>query len=125
MFDVQLEVSLELSKPLRGAPVQRVVGRLRGSFSLPPNTPDELVAKLVPANCLAVLYGILRGFVLQDTGACPGGGFLLPMLDMYQVVERKKDAGIPITGDLVGITSVPPAPRTPRRSPSRGNRGPG
>ena len=102
-FEVQLSLALELARPRRGASVQKVVSRLRGVFSFAPGTPDDLLNQLVPANCLAVLYGILRGIVLQDTGVCPGGGFLLPMLDMYEVVRRKSAKG-PVTGALKAET---------------------
>jgi preprotein translocase subunit SecB len=118
LFDVQMSISLSLAEPLRGAPVQKVVGRLRGLFAFHPGAPKELINKLVPANCLAVLYGIARGFVLQDTGACPGGGFLLPTLDMYAIVEQKKAKGS-VTAALQAATSTPRTRTAARKPPSR------
>ncbi len=70
---------------------ERVVVSLRGFFSFPDDTSEDMVHRLVPANCLAILYGIMRGIVAQATGSTKQGAFLLPTLNIVEMVRQKAE----------------------------------
>lgn len=63
---------------------------LVGLFHLPDDFDEEMVQRLVPLNCLAILYGIARGVVAQSTGMMPGGAFMLPPVNFVEAVKQKK-----------------------------------
>jgi preprotein translocase subunit SecB len=64
---------------------------LLGIFTFPINTPKETISLYVPILCLANLYGTARGIVAQATGLCPGGAYMLPLLDMNNVVKASTE----------------------------------
>jgi len=96
-FMVPLTVDVNWAKDA-SAGYRRIQVGLKGIFSLPDGTPDEVVAKYVPVLCVANLLGIARGIVAQTTGLCGEAPLLLPLLDANTIVaesarkERRKAA---------------------------------
>jgi preprotein translocase subunit SecB len=88
-FRVSLDVTF---KPKEGdvCRLDCVRVALVGLFHLPDDTDKELVEKLVPLNCYAILYGIARGTVAQATGMVPGGPFMLPAVNFVETLKQKK-----------------------------------
>ncbi len=65
-----------------------------GFFTLPDSEKKaEQLGSLV-YNGLLILYGILRGEIAAFTGSFPGGKFLLPTVDMRNVISRKAEEKI-------------------------------
>jgi hypothetical protein len=62
---------------------------LYGIFSLDPKASDEIKDQLTQYNSVAILHGIARGVVVSATGSCPGGPFLLPVLNYQEIIETK------------------------------------
>ena len=60
-----------------------IVGFLRVDEEM----PDEEKDKLVPANGVSVLYGVLRGVVGASTGAFAGGKLVLPTMMPHDIVK--------------------------------------
>lgn len=61
---------------------------LDGFYSFPKKTDEETIKKYVPVLCFVSLYGIARGIVSQATGMCEDGPFILPLVDMNEVVRQ-------------------------------------
>jgi hypothetical protein len=60
---------------------------IAGVFSFPDGVSEEEKQWLVRFNGCFILYGILRGEIASFTGSFPGGKFLLPTVDMEEVVR--------------------------------------
>jgi hypothetical protein len=86
---VTLAVRLESRDPEAPCPVRLVHARVSGTFSFTSRVGKDVVGQLVPTNCLVMLYGALRGMVVQATGSCHGGCLILPALNIHEVVSRK------------------------------------
>ncbi len=71
--------------------IDRIEVGLRGIFSFPVDTPEDVIASYVPVLCVANLYGTARGIVAQATGICPGGVYWLPLLDMNAMLQQEND----------------------------------
>jgi len=68
-----------------------------GQFSIPEDTPEDVVHRFIPLNCLAILHGFSRGIVAQITGLNDGGPFLLPTInfvDALKAQRRKPKSGV-------------------------------
>jgi hypothetical protein len=61
---------------------------MNSEFFFPEETTEEEVRKFVPYVCLANLWGIARGLLLQITGAFPGGTVLLPTINMVEAIKE-------------------------------------
>lgn len=88
-------VSLDLTlNPMEGCACryERIEVRASGLFDLPADAPLDLVQKIVPLNCWAILHGFLRGIVAQLTGLNPGGPVILPAVNFVQVAKDHKKA---------------------------------
>ena len=68
----------------------RLEVKLAGFFSLPKDTEEELIGRLIPLNCLVILYGIARGIVAQATGMVARGPFMLPPVNFIEYWEKQK-----------------------------------
>ena len=60
---------------------------VQGFFSFPPDTSEATIRQYVPILCLTNLIGIARGLVAQATAFCPGGAFIIPLIDANVVVR--------------------------------------
>jgi|GEM_PF-3264930 len=72
-----------------GCRIKRLDMKVEGIFVLPEDLSEDMVQKLVPFNCLAILYSLSRGLILSITGNIPGGSFLLPTLDFTSIIREK------------------------------------
>ena len=85
-FRVPLEVEVTSSDKTL-FPFDRISIALTGVFSFPEGTPQETVDKYVPLLCLTNLFGIARGLVSQYTALFPGGAFLMPLVNMNDLIK--------------------------------------
>lgn len=60
-----------------------------GIFSCSPDVDADRRNQLMQYNTVAILHGIARGIIASATGSCPGGPFLLPVVNYRAVIERK------------------------------------
>ena len=102
-YSVSLEFQLEAQEEDQFAPVKVVLAGVTGTFSFAADTQRELLEQLVPANCLAILYGILRGIVIQATSGCSGGCFILPSLSIHYL-SALKQSGDDLTETATALT---------------------
>ena len=90
---------------------ERIAVRTVGVFDLPEDTPEDLVNKLVPLNCLAILHGFARGVVAQITGLNPGGPFLLPAVNFVETLEKMR-----LVAEAQATDREPKPTRKPRKA---------
>lgn len=60
---------------------------VRGFFSLPDDAPEDFIEQVVPLNCYAMLYGLIRGIVAQATGMTRQGTILLPTINLMEALQ--------------------------------------
>jgi len=70
---------------------EMISATIDGVFSFPVGTKQEEIAKYVPVLCLTNLYSFARGAISQATGSCRGGSYLLPLVNMNEVVKLLAD----------------------------------
>ena len=63
---------------------------LWGVFATEPSLGETVKHQLSEYNTVAILHGIARGVIVSATGSCPGGPFLLPVINYQEIVERKQ-----------------------------------
>ena len=86
-----LPVNIDLESP-DDVSFEKISVALTGVFSFPEDAPLEEVYKYVPLLCLTNLFGVARGLVAQATGMCEAGPFLLPLVNMQEVVKSKLES---------------------------------
>lgn len=59
-----------------------------GIFSFPPGTGLNDMEGIIRVNGCTILYGLLRGHLASVTGAFPSGPYVLPTVNMLEVVKR-------------------------------------
>lgn len=104
----------------------RIIARAIGYFALELEIPAEVHASIV-ANALTIMYGALRGMVLQTTGAYPYGPVILPTVLMYDVAINAAAAGaiedddseIAQSVNIVGKSGAAKGAKHARRTPSK------
>ena len=75
-------------EPASDAYYLRIATEWHGFFKLPDDTPDDEIAKYVPALCIANVIGIARGQIALNTGSFLGGAFYLPLLNVYELIAN-------------------------------------
>ena len=89
-------LSVDCKGDRKKAKFKRIRVDLRGFFSLPGDTPQELVEQFIGLNGFAILYGIMRGIVSQVTGPTVCGSYLLPTLNLVEALQPNgKEGGSP------------------------------
>ncbi len=59
-----------------------------GIFTFPSRTDSNAMEGIIRVNGCTILYGLLRGHLSSVTGAFPSGPYVLPTVDMFEVVKR-------------------------------------
>lgn len=65
---------------------------IAGLFSFPPGTGLNDMEGIVRVNGCTILYGLLRGHLASVTGAFPSGPYVLPTVNMLEVVKRIEES---------------------------------
>ena len=63
-----------------------------GIFSFSPETSLNDMEGIVRVNGCTILYGLLRGHLASVTGAFPSGPYVLPTVNMLEVVKRIEES---------------------------------
>lgn len=87
LFWISLRVDLSWLNDTK-SPFEAISIALDGFFSFPKGTGEDTIKNYVPVLCLVNLYGTARGIVSQATGVCEGGPFILPLVDMNEVLRQ-------------------------------------
>jgi len=86
-FMVLTRVSLLPKADAANTRFHRLEVSIRGFFCLPEGTPEDVVKQLVPFNCVAILYGLARGFVSQATALTEHGTETLPTVNLLAALQ--------------------------------------
>lgn len=65
---------------------------LTGIFSFAEGTSEETISNMIAHNGLSMLYGVARGVVADATAISWHGKFVLPSLNLVEVIKRKSEA---------------------------------
>jgi len=76
-----------------------------GFFSFSDGTESETIQQYVPVLCLTNLVGIARGVISQATAFCPGGAYVLPLLDINKMLQLTTDNDVTLA--KVGLDRKP------------------
>jgi len=66
---------------------------IAGIFTFPTGTDSNAMEGIIRVNGCTILYGLLRGHLSSVTGVFPSGPYVLPTVDMLEVVKRIEDFG--------------------------------
>lgn len=85
LFALKLRYTLRPTEPKAGLEID---SEIVGIFRFPKTMPEDEMQKLIRINGGMILYGILRGEIACHTGSFPGGKFVLPTVNMPDIVRR-------------------------------------
>jgi len=91
MVKVFLFVGNKAKHNKKACKLKKVEIVLEGQFFVHPGISKKLRQKLIPYNCVAMLFSTARGIILDATGNFPGGSFVLPTLDFTQILSENKN----------------------------------
>jgi preprotein translocase subunit SecB len=80
-----------VSRNKKNCGIKKLEIKLEGYFDLDEGTPEKLVAQMVPFNCIFMLYGVMRGIVINTTASSPGGPMLLPVINFNDMIKKNID----------------------------------
>lgn len=61
---------------------------VEGFFSLEPGMTEQERAQFLPGLCFANVLSFARGVIFQNTSSFPGGGLLLPMVNLNSIQPK-------------------------------------
>lgn len=70
----------------------RIVVTISGHYHFRNETDEQTIKKMLAPNGLAILYGIARATVAQATACGRHGKFLLPTVDLIEIIRAKINA---------------------------------
>jgi preprotein translocase subunit SecB len=65
---------------------------IAGIFTFPSGTDSNDMEGIIRVNGCTILYGLLRGHLASVTGAFPSGPYVLPTVNMLEVVKRIEES---------------------------------
>lgn len=68
---------------------------IAGIFTFPEGTSAGEREGMIRVNGCTILYGLLRGHLASVTGAFPSGPYVLPTVNMYEVVKAIEESKKP------------------------------
>lgn len=91
-YRVRLGVKAKGRRSPRGRELATIEAVAEGSFSASQEVPQSVIDQLVPLNCYAMLYGVLRGVVAQATALTAYGCIWLPSVNFVAVLQEAEKA---------------------------------
>lgn len=64
---------------------------LSGFFSFEKGTAEDTISNMIATNGLSMLYGVARGMVANATAMSWHGKFVLPSLNLIEIIKRKSE----------------------------------
>lgn len=68
---------------------------IAGIFTFPEGTSAGDMEGMIRVNGCTILYGLLRGHLASVTGAFPSGPYILPTVNMFEVVKAIEESKKP------------------------------
>lgn len=66
--------------------------KLTGFFSFADGTSEDTISRMIAPSGLAMLYGVARGVVADATAISWHGKFVLPSMNLIEVIRRKSES---------------------------------
>jgi len=91
-FKIPLSLKVKAKKNRKYCNIKKIEILIEGIFDLSQDAQKELVTRVIPFNCLAILYGIARGIIAAVTGNIQGEQFILPTVNFNEIIKKKAQA---------------------------------
>ncbi len=88
-FLVPMIFKMKPGKNKKYCSFKKIEVEIDGYFRLSPEATEEEERNLIPYNCLAIIYGLMRGIIANNTGKLPGGVIILPTMNFLNVIRAK------------------------------------
>lgn len=88
LFKIVLKISMEANGENVNTGVRKLELEVEGVFQVSDNLDEQKLFNLLHFNGLTILYGVVRGIVMNVTGSFPGGRIILPCVNMAEIIER-------------------------------------
>lgn len=88
-YMIEMEIGLNKEEDSFRANPYRISMKILGFFTFKDGTDTKKMSAMVHLNGSAMLYGIARGIVAQITANGPHGRFLLPSVNIKEVLKAK------------------------------------
>ena len=89
-FELRLLVDVNQREEFFRQSAYRIHLEVTGYFHFPEGTDEKDINRIVLPNGLSILYGIARSTISQSTGVARFGRFLLPSINLIEVIKNKK-----------------------------------
>lgn len=91
-FMIYLRVDINSSEEDFQRCEYRIHLALTGFFSFEEGTTEDTIKKMIAPNGLSMLYGVARGMVANATAMSWHGKFVIPSLNLIEIIKRKGEA---------------------------------
>lgn len=88
-FSMSLTISINRSKTEQKKHPYSLEFGIWGNFSFSKEVSEEDMLKMIHPLGVSILYGTARGHVGQLTGSAPYGCFILPNINVYEMLAKK------------------------------------
>lgn len=87
-FNIALTISINRSKKeAKKHPYSFEIG-IWGNFTFANDVSEEDMLRMIQPLGTSILYGTARGYIGQLTGSAPYGCFVLPNINVYEMIKR-------------------------------------
>jgi preprotein translocase subunit SecB len=87
-FKITIAVSLKPSSETPAMDPYCIDVRMSGYFGFRENVKHDVMLQMVNYNGSSILYGLIRGFVTQTTAIGQFGKYILPTINLKEVVDK-------------------------------------
>ena len=94
-FMVSLNVGINSTDEAFRNNAYRMAVKVTGFFTFDEGTDEETMNRMIAPSGLAILYGAIRGMVATVTGTARHGKYILPSVNMMEVIKAKSRREVP------------------------------
>lgn len=94
-FMISMRIEINKSKKTFSSSPYYILLDITGFFTFQEGTDEETIKKMIGLNGPVLLYGIARGLVGQATANFRNGKFILPTLNLVEVLKNQQSKNVP------------------------------
>jgi len=95
-FLICMTIGILRGKDMKISAPYRIIVTISGHYYFRKETDEQTIRKMLAPNGLAILYGIARATVAQATACGRHGKFLLPTVDLIEIIRAKINAPLDV-----------------------------
>jgi len=104
-FLICMTIGIQPGEDAKLSAPYRIVVTLSGHYRFRKETDEQTIKRMLAPNGLAILYGIARATVAQATACGRHGKFLLPTVDLVEIIHSKINAPLDVPDNREGKKS--------------------